>query len=160
MVAGLTAGCEPAPFPPPNRPVVGIRPRFQPPGSESPVTALARSLPLKAPDQVRTTTLPACTVAAFALLLLPLPAAAQELEPGAYWPLPAGLNIVSVVNTFNWGDLAFDPSAPIDGRARRSHRRSRSRARSAWQVDRPTPVSRGPSSADTLKAAIWASRPK
>jgi hypothetical protein len=49
-----------------------------------------------------------------ALLLQPLPGGAQELEPGAYWPLPAGLNIVSVVNTFNWGDLAFDPSAPID----------------------------------------------
>ena len=39
---------------------------------------------------------------------------AQELEPGAYWPIPAGLNIVTVVNGFNWGDLAFDPAAPID----------------------------------------------
>jgi hypothetical protein len=36
------------------------------------------------------------------------------LEPGAYWPIPTGLNIVTVVNSFNWGDLAFDPSAPID----------------------------------------------
>ncbi len=25
-----------------------------------------------------------------------------------------GLNIATVVNSFNWGDLAFDPSAPID----------------------------------------------
>jgi len=47
-------------------------------------------------------------------LLLPLSASAQELEPGAYWPIPAGLNIATVVNSFNWGDVAFDPAAPID----------------------------------------------
>ena len=41
-------------------------------------------------------------------------ALAQELEPGAYWPIPTGLNIVTVVNSFNWGDVAFDPAAPID----------------------------------------------
>jgi hypothetical protein len=51
---------------------------------------------------------------ALALLLLPGYASAQELEPGAYWPIPAGLNIATVVNSFNWGDLAFDPAAPID----------------------------------------------
>lgn len=51
---------------------------------------------------------------AAALLALPLNGSAQELEPGAYWPIPTGLNIVTVANSFNWGDLAFDPSAPID----------------------------------------------
>ena len=55
-----------------------------------------------------------CAATALAFLLMPLSASAQELEPGAYWPLPAGLNIVTVVNSFNWGDLAFDPAAPID----------------------------------------------
>ena len=45
---------------------------------------------------------------------MPVYASARELEPGAYWPIPAGLNIVTVANNFNWGDLAFDPSAPID----------------------------------------------
>jgi outer membrane putative beta-barrel porin/alpha-amylase len=54
-----------------------------------------------------------------ALLLTPVWAAAQELEPGAYWPIPAGLNIVTVVNSFNSGDLAFDPSAPIDNASAR-----------------------------------------
>ena len=49
-----------------------------------------------------------------AALLLPVGATAQELEPGAYWPLPRGLNIVTAVNSINWGDLAFDPTAPID----------------------------------------------
>ena len=49
-----------------------------------------------------------------AVLLFPVCAAAQELEPGAYWPIPVGLNIATVVNSFNTGDLAFDPSAPID----------------------------------------------
>ena len=48
------------------------------------------------------------------LLLLPAPAASQELEPGAYWPIPKGLNIVTAVNNINWGDVAFDPAAPID----------------------------------------------
>ena len=52
--------------------------------------------------------------AALALLLTSVSASAQELEPGAYWPMPNGLNIITVVNNFNWGDVAFDPSAPID----------------------------------------------
>lgn len=54
-----------------------------------------------------------CAAAVLALLM-PVSASAQELEPGAYWPLPEGLNIFTVVNNFNWGDVAFDPSAPID----------------------------------------------
>ena len=51
---------------------------------------------------------------ALALLLMPVSAWAQELEPGAYWPIPKGLNIITVINNFNWGDVAFDPAAPID----------------------------------------------
>jgi hypothetical protein len=47
-------------------------------------------------------------------VLLPAAGAAQELEPGAYWPIPVGLNIATVVNNFNFGDVAFDPAAPID----------------------------------------------
>ena len=49
-----------------------------------------------------------------ALLLIPLGALAQELEPGAYWPIPKNLTIFTVVNSFNWGDLAFDPALPVD----------------------------------------------
>ena len=45
---------------------------------------------------------------------MPTRVLAQELEPGAYWPLPKGLNIVTIANTLNRGDLAFEPSAPID----------------------------------------------
>jgi hypothetical protein len=52
--------------------------------------------------------------ATLASLSMPLCASAQELEPGAYWPIPKGFNIVTVANSFNWGDAAFDPSAPID----------------------------------------------
>jgi len=48
------------------------------------------------------------------LLVLPAYVSAQELEPGAYWPIPRGTNILTVVNNFNWGDVAFDPAAPID----------------------------------------------
>jgi hypothetical protein len=55
-----------------------------------------------------------CWAAALAVLTMPVCASAQELEPGAYWPLPTGLNIVTVVNSVNWGDVAFDPAAPID----------------------------------------------
>lgn len=53
-------------------------------------------------------------VAALAVLLIPVGSAAQELEPGAYWPFPGGLNIVTVANSYNFGDVAFDPAAPID----------------------------------------------
>ena len=56
----------------------------------------------------------ACAATTLALLLLPVRISAQELEPGAYWPLPAGLNIFTAVNSVNFGDLAFDPAAPID----------------------------------------------
>ena len=61
-----------------------------------------------------TQTILRCAAAALALWLIPVCASAQELEPGAYWPLPKGMNIITVVNSFNWGDLAFDPAAPID----------------------------------------------
>jgi hypothetical protein len=55
-----------------------------------------------------------CAAAGAALLLTSAPASAQELEPGAYWPIPVRLNIATVVNSLNFGDLAFDPAAPID----------------------------------------------
>ena len=48
------------------------------------------------------------------LLLLPFRASAQELQPGAYWPLPGGLNILTVMDSFNWGDVTFDPSLPVE----------------------------------------------
>ena len=52
---------------------------------------------------------------ALAPLLIPVSASAQELEPGASGPFLAGLNIATVVNSFNWGDSCIlDPAAPID----------------------------------------------
>jgi Putative MetA-pathway of phenol degradation len=48
------------------------------------------------------------------LLLAPHGASAQELDPGAYWPLPVGLNILTAVNNVSWGDLTFDPSLPVE----------------------------------------------
>ena len=56
-----------------------------------------------------------CAATGVAFLLLPGYASAQELEPGAYWPIPAGLNIVTVANSFNWGDRRV--------RSRGAHRR-------------------------------------
>jgi hypothetical protein len=45
-------------------------------------------------------------------------ARAQELLPNAYGVAPVGMNLVTLGTSFNKGDLAFDPSAPIeDGRA-------------------------------------------
>jgi len=44
----------------------------------------------------------------------PVSATAQELDPGAYWPIPKSTSIATLANNFNWGDLAFDPAAPID----------------------------------------------
>jgi hypothetical protein len=42
------------------------------------------------------------------------PLVAQELEPGAYSPSPKDFNILIGGLTFNTGDLAFDPSGPIE----------------------------------------------
>jgi hypothetical protein len=39
---------------------------------------------------------------------------AQELIPAAYTPAPVGVNFVGISATSNRGDLAFDPSGPID----------------------------------------------
>lgn len=47
-------------------------------------------------------------------LVLAATCRAQELEPGAYWPIPAGLNIVTVATNVSWGDVTFDPALPID----------------------------------------------
>lgn len=52
--------------------------------------------------------------AGVALALLPVCASAQELTPGAYWPLPGGINIVSVINNVSWGDVTFAPALPVD----------------------------------------------
>jgi hypothetical protein len=49
-----------------------------------------------------------------ALQLLPVSVAAQELTPGAYWPLPVRINIVTLVNSMNWGDVTFDPALPTE----------------------------------------------
>lgn len=53
-------------------------------------------------------------VVVLVLLLLPANLSAQELTPGAYWPLPNGVNILTLVNSFNWGDVTFDPSLPVE----------------------------------------------
>src|SRR6185503_11497773 len=49
-----------------------------------------------------------------ALQLMPASATAQELTPGAYWPLPVRINILTFVNSVNWGDVTFDPALPTE----------------------------------------------
>ena len=49
-----------------------------------------------------------------ALQLLPVSVSAQELTPGAYWPLPDRINILTFVNSANWGDVSFDPALPTE----------------------------------------------
>jgi hypothetical protein len=39
---------------------------------------------------------------------------AQELVPAAYTPAPYGVNLLTLASAYNDGDLAFDPSGPID----------------------------------------------
>jgi hypothetical protein len=48
------------------------------------------------------------------LQLVPSCVSAQELTPGAYWPLPVRINILTVVNSSNWGAVAFDPALPAE----------------------------------------------
>jgi len=56
------------------------------------------------------------TAVFFAVLVLlgESPAGAQELIPAAYTPAPYGVNFVGLSATSNRGDLAFDPSGPIE----------------------------------------------
>jgi hypothetical protein len=55
-----------------------------------------------------------CTVSVVLLFGLHATPRAQELEPGAYAAAPVGLNAIVIANTFSAGDIAFDPSGPID----------------------------------------------
>jgi hypothetical protein len=55
-----------------------------------------------------------CVVAVVALCGASAAPRAQELEPGAYAAAPVGLSAVVIANTFSFGDLSFEPSAPID----------------------------------------------
>jgi hypothetical protein len=52
--------------------------------------------------------------ASLAVLLLAADARAQELTPGAYWPLPVRRNVATVIDNISWGDLTFDPSLPVE----------------------------------------------
>ena len=58
-----------------------------------------------------------CLIGVMVLLVSPAPLAAQELEPGAYWPIPRGVNIVTAIGGINWGDVAFEPSLPVEDAA-------------------------------------------
>jgi hypothetical protein len=44
----------------------------------------------------------------------PTAADAQDLVPGAYTPAPVGANVVTILATINDGDIAFDPSLPVE----------------------------------------------
>jgi len=49
-----------------------------------------------------------------ALQLVPVCVSAQELTPGEYWPLPVRVNIITFINSVNWGAVAFDPALPAE----------------------------------------------
>jgi len=49
------------------------------------------------------------------VLLLPSPAQAQELEPRAFSNAPVNLNFVAVAYAYSTGNVALDPSLPIEG---------------------------------------------
>ena len=51
---------------------------------------------------------------ALATLTIAVPAAAQDLVPGAYTPSPVGFNVVTIISSFSNGDVTFDPSLPVE----------------------------------------------
>jgi len=59
---------------------------------------------------VRTTIL--VTIAA---IFIPLAGVSQELVPRAYWPAPAGTNLIVTGYQYSEGDVLTDPSLPVDG---------------------------------------------
>jgi len=52
--------------------------------------------------------------AAWVILLVAVTAGAQELEPRAYSPAPAGLNFAGVVYSFSSGNVLTDPTLPLE----------------------------------------------
>jgi len=52
---------------------------------------------------------------ALVLLVLTLPAMAQELSPRAYWPAPTGTKLLLAGYAYSWGDIVTDPSLPVAG---------------------------------------------
>ena len=92
---------------------------------------------------------------------MPARAAAQELEPGAYWPLPVGLNIVTAVNSLNWGDLTFDPALPVENASARINTTAAAFTRALSIAGRSANAgSRSRSSAGTSKGCISDSPPR
>jgi len=57
---------------------------------------------------------PAAIVILF-LVLMPLPSAAQELTPRAYWPAPEGTTVGTLGYSYTTGDTVPDPSLPVSG---------------------------------------------
>ncbi|MDH4109534.1 MAG: transporter [Gammaproteobacteria bacterium] len=62
-------------------------------------------------------------LAAAGVLLLAFirPASAQDLSPRAYFPAPAGTDVLLVGYQYSTGDLAFEPSLPVTGVTSDSH---------------------------------------
>ena len=62
------------------------------------------------------------TLLGIAILVLgPLGSSAQELEPGAYSISPVGVNVLVAAYTFSGGDIAFDPTLPVEDASARVH---------------------------------------
>ena len=38
----------------------------------------------------------------------------RNSSPATNWPIPRGVNIVTAIGGINWGDVAFEPSLPVD----------------------------------------------
>ena len=56
-----------------------------------------------------------------AMLVVSATAAAQELEPGAYTVSPVGINLFNAGYSVNSGEVAFDPSLPVENASATIH---------------------------------------
>ena len=57
-----------------------------------------------------------CLMGAVVLLVSPAPGRAQELEPGAYWPIPKGFNIVTAIGGLIVGGVGLYMTSHERGR--------------------------------------------
>ncbi len=72
------------------------------------MSMISKPRPKRAVDRTTTIVL-SCVVG-----MLSAAVGAQELVPAAYTPAPYGVNLLSLTSAYNTGDLAFDPSGPIE----------------------------------------------
>jgi hypothetical protein len=76
-------------------------------------------------------------------LLLPVPSAAQDVQPRSYTPAPVGVNVVSLTYVYSDGPVLFDKTLPIEDAVGTMHSLNLGYSRTLGIADRSARVDLG-----------------